>query len=434
MTEEYYKCPFGIKGIKIPHYSELSSPPKSDKIHITVCASTWNRPKEVITRSIKTIFGQEFPKENYEVILVDDATEGARANDVKAAVDQLIRGYPNHNFRAYFTNHTRCWTDPHILNVAFKRALGWIIMISQVDIIHIGETLEAAWRHHNARKNLWLCPKHYCGNNKPWPFAYFPHEMGSSIRKEYVEKIKGRNELIKGAPCDVEFHWWLQKVGVVFGEDSEVKTMHVAHHPPPRDGQPPDKNPGMYSRHPNGTWTSEDWGVLTPEEEANIMMTDARHEGEIKMTKNPCDAKETADRVLDEFVKITESLNIRYFLAFGTCLGFVRDHGYTEGDNDIDVGVICSEEAFQRLTETLREHGFNPEYVDGFGRPMPMNRHFYKDNILLDIWHRFRESEKRYQQTFQKITYNGKEYNIPHPVEGYLESYYGNWRVKKRKL
>jgi hypothetical protein len=274
--DEYYPCHFGLLGVKIPSYKELPSPPKPEGIQISVCASTWNRPKNVIIQSLESIIKQAFPPQNYEIILVDDATEGEGAKDVREAAEYIIKQYPNINFRAYFTSYTRCWNDPHTLNVAFKRALGEILMISQVDIIHVGETLEAAWRHHNARQNLWLCPKHYAGNlSNPWPFHYFPHEFGGSIKKTWVWQIKGRNERIIKEPSDVEFHWQLNKKGIVFGEDQDVKTIHVAHHPSPRTGAPPPPNLGLDSRNPDGTWTTGDWGALIPDEEARVLMSEA---------------------------------------------------------------------------------------------------------------------------------------------------------------
>lgn len=285
--DECYPCHFGLLGIKIPSYRELPSPPKPESVQISVCASTWNRPKNIIVQSIESIFKQDFHPKHYEIILVDDATEGERATDVREAAEYLIREYPNHNFRVYFTVFTRCYTDPHTLNVAFKRALGSILMISQVDIIHIGETLESAWRHHNARQNIWLCPKHYAGDlSNPWPFCYFPHEFGASVRKTWVYQIKGRNErIIKEAP-DVEFHWQLNKRGVVFGEDPEVKTIHVAHHPPPRLPRELDvRDIGLDSRNANGTWTTDDWGTLTTEEENKVIMSESmKRNSEIEQT------------------------------------------------------------------------------------------------------------------------------------------------------
>lgn len=273
---EFYICHFGLKGIKIRPFSEFPSLAKPSGIQISVCASTWNRPASVIVRSLESIINQGFNPEHYEIILVDDHTEGEHSQDYKRAIEYLITCHPQHNIRAYQTNYTRCWTDSHTLNVAFKRALGKILMISQVDIIHVGETLEAAWRHHSVMNNLWLCPKNYAGDlAHPWPFQYFPHEYGASILKEWVYKIKGRSENIIKEPPDVEFHIHLNRQGIVFSEDPAVQTIHVATHPAPRQGYPERPPVNIESRNPDGTWTTGEWGTLTPEEENGVIMSEA---------------------------------------------------------------------------------------------------------------------------------------------------------------
>ena len=139
----------------------------------------------------------------------------------------------------------------------------------------------------------------------------------------------------------------------------------------------------------------------------------------------PCDAKELADEVLEEWDDICNELKIRHFLALGTCLGFVRDKGYIKGDNDIDVGVPVAD--FGKLAGELMKRGFKAGH--NFGG----NQHFYKHGILLDIY--FGHGVK----SLRKITYNEREYDIPHPVEGDLERYYPaskwgvDWRTPVRK-
>lgn len=137
----------------------------------------------------------------------------------------------------------------------------------------------------------------------------------------------------------------------------------------------------------------------------------------------PFNAKEEADKILEEFDDIAKSLNIRHFLFFGTCLGMVRDKGYIKGDNDIDVGVLCSKEDFSRLEKRLLENGFIE------AEEFPCNQHFRKNNIQIDIWYRLGSEDKEFLKSFDKVTYNGRTYNIPHPVEDYLKYRYGNWRV-----
>ena len=139
----------------------------------------------------------------------------------------------------------------------------------------------------------------------------------------------------------------------------------------------------------------------------------------------PAKIPEIADGILDEFFQIAGQVKIRAFLVFGLCLGFVRDGGYIEGDNDLDVGVICSEESKDRLINSLKENGFNQ------GKSCRHNNtHFYKNKILVDIY--FRESGEFYSK-FDSVQYKGKQYPTPSPIEGYLSACYSNWKIKEDK-
>ena len=128
---------------------------------------------------------------------------------------------------------------------------------------------------------------------------------------------------------------------------------------------------------------------------------------------------------MNEYWDIAKSLKIKTFLAYGTCLGFIRDGGYIEYDNDIDVGI---EGEIEELEVKLIENGFAKKR-----RRPPINYHFPKYNILIDIHAGFAESHWKYFKSFDKITYKGRVYNVPHPVEEYLETLYGNWKVRKIK-
>lgn len=129
---------------------------------------------------------------------------------------------------------------------------------------------------------------------------------------------------------------------------------------------------------------------------------------------------EVADKVLNEYWDIADALKIETFLWHGTCLGFVRDGGYIIADNDIDVGILGN---IEELTVGLVKAGFEKK------RTCKRSVHFLKYGILLDVYWRFRHH--KYFQSFSKVRYKGRVYNIPHPVEKYFEARYGDWKTKK---
>jgi hypothetical protein len=141
----------------------------------------------------------------------------------------------------------------------------------------------------------------------------------------------------------------------------------------------------------------------------------------------PFEMKERADKVLEEWDDVCKELKITHFLIEGTCLGMVRDNGYIQGDNDIDVGVLCTYGKLKKLTRKLSECGFE------VGRTLKETQHFHKYGILLDVRFSF-SSDKRFLASFDKIYHNSGVYNVPHPVKEYLKARYGNWRTPKKEL
>jgi len=145
---------------------------------------------------------------------------------------------------------------------------------------------------------------------------------------------------------------------------------------------------------------------------------------------DPFKAPEAADKLLNEYLDIADELGIQTFLLYGVCLGFVRDGGYIEGDNDIDVGILGGINEFDRLKVELVKNGFICK------RAWTTNAHFLRYNILFDVFFTFHDQKfLQFYQTFDKAMHKGRNYNVPHPVEGYLEARYGDWRtVKHRKV
>ena len=174
------------------------------------------------------------------------------------------------------------------------------------------------------------------------------------------------------------------------------------------------------------------------------------------MPGRPYYSKEHADEILEDFDSAARSLNLKPFLLAGTCLGMVRDGGYIENDNDMDLGVIsnhkikcCRERDYVNLSMKLIEKGFRyTVYARGLNvedakksfntrfRKAPFNEQrggqWWRYGIIIDIVFRFNDPRHivlPFIDSFDEVTYNGRVYNTPHPVEEYLEPLYGDWRV-----
>lgn len=145
---------------------------------------------------------------------------------------------------------------------------------------------------------------------------------------------------------------------------------------------------------------------------------------------NPFKSKEDADKVLFEFDDVARKMGIQYFLIAGTCLGFIRDKDYIKGDNDIDVGIKCGKERRKQFFRELEKSGFIRNGVPCARRGI--NIHFLRNKTLVDVFIAGKNVENPYANSFRKIAYNGREFNIFKNAEGYLAHKYGNWKTPKR--
>lgn len=61
--------------------------------------------------------------------------------------------------------------------------------------------------------------------------------------------------------------------------------------------------------------------------------------------------------VFEEFFKAMDESGVTYWLACGTLLGAIREHGFIKGDMDMDVGVWIDSD-FEHMDQILNQHGF----------------------------------------------------------------------------
>ncbi len=140
---------------------------------------------------------------------------------------------------------------------------------------------------------------------------------------------------------------------------------------------------------------------------------------------SPYRAKADGDKILRLLSSTVSSLNFDLVLMYGTCLGFVRDHDFIENDTDIDVAILsnfqeCTEEEKRKLSEKLLQKGF----VHPGSGMLSGAEHWWMYSILVCIQWKFNWLERAHLKSFDTVTYRGKTYNVPHPVEEYLEKQY----------
>lgn len=139
--------------------------------------------------------------------------------------------------------------------------------------------------------------------------------------------------------------------------------------------------------------------------------------------RNPYDAKDVADSLLEDCDDVCRSLNIPHFLFGGTCLGFYRDKGYIEFDTDIDVGVLCTPEELEELLQALTKKGIRR------GGRLTCNINLKRDGLMLDVCFKFGPLHQAYLNKFDTVTYEGRTYDVPSPIKDYLGFTYFNWRT-----
>lgn len=161
--------------------------------------------------------------------------------------------------------------------------------------------------------------------------------------------------------------------------------------------------------------------------------------------------------VLKHLAEVIERNGIPAFAAYGTLLGFVRDAGFLQHDDDIDLGILPGEWTPSRLLKLLLEEEDGFTFLFAFSYEgkvtelklqygnVPIDFFFYEDDdekFYAGSYHFFpdvkypspnansaqRVCEPRIEK-LDKIRVFDIDFPVPANVEYVLEQLYGNWQV-----
>lgn len=169
--------------------------------------------------------------------------------------------------------------------------------------------------------------------------------------------------------------------------------------------------------------------------------------------------KENALKDLKLIKHVFDKLGIRFSLAYGTCLGAVREKDFIDTDDDIDLAVTDNLSLRQRkkIGTELMDLGFiaqdmfwiifgqkeqNEPYYQGTQKTgiLVIQRYvkttiffFYDDGKEMVCIPRtgtkpLISAPNKFHKKLEEIQFKGDVYLVPSPVKDYLANIYTNWK------
>jgi len=172
-----------------------------------------------------------------------------------------------------------------------------------------------------------------------------------------------------------------------------------------------------------------------------------------------------ARKILFTVTDLLDSKNIPYHLEGGTLLGIVRDKDLLPWDNDVDISIpLRFAHDFKRLRVALLAKGYKISIRTSSVDAGPIHKNdlsvikvkplwsylfhwliptLKEKLIVLDVFtkshddtHTYWQAKNkvmrvanRYYQSYETVTYGGRELKVPNHYKDYLTEKYGDWRI-----
>lgn len=240
-----------------------------DLLSISVVVTNWKRQK-FIPEIVEQLASQSYPKDKYDVIIVDDNTP--EKEEVYQAVKNLVFKHDDMRFRLFET-HKQVTRNPALrYNIGIRNSSNQIVILNESDILMQGEYLQRVNSNHQQQPKIFLSPIVIKLNSDGSTFVEAGRgplvDLGGSVRREYISQVGGCDETYVGwGGLENKLTSRLSTVGVKCHKDPELKVLHKAFVgiPFPQDHA---DYAGAYNI--NTGRTREEWGTLDTLEEVKF--------------------------------------------------------------------------------------------------------------------------------------------------------------------
>ena len=184
-------------------------------VEVSVIVPTYNR-WWILKKSLEALFNQSYPKDKYEIILIDDGS----TDDTKAMIESLS---PSCKFK-YLRNEKRMGI-PRTRNRGIRKARGEYIIFTDSDVVVIPDFIAQHMSYHKKYQDvivngelIWVPSFKQIGKKRKSIFdlSFSPFDTANvSVARKHLLEVGGFDEdLLAYGWQDLELGYRLRKAGV----------------------------------------------------------------------------------------------------------------------------------------------------------------------------------------------------------------------------